>query len=196
MQGPFEVWRRYLWLWSIPAMFCAVNLVGLVAFQTAFAGNVGALQEVYGEASQDLEALRIERQNTQAVLERINTSRVRIGDLETEHFASEAERFTRSVSEIKTLASKAGLNPDAFVYPQTELDFGLLQRTVSFSVTGSYEQLRLFINYLEISPQFLALKSVSLSEAGESRNNPQLSIRLEMTTIFTASPGRSPRGAS
>ena len=190
MHGPFEPWRRHVVLWSVPLAFCLLNVIGLVVFQGAFAGNVDGLQEVHDEAAKDLETLRTERRRTEDLLQRINGSRENIQKLKTENFGTEAERFTDAIREVKSLARKAGLNPESFSYPQNSLEFGLRQRNFAFSVAGTYEQLRLFINYLELSDQFLTLESITLSEAGDGSNNPKLGIRFDLSTIFL-----EPRGA-
>ena len=62
-------------------------------------------------------------------------------------------------------------------------DHGLVRRNVNFGVTGTYDQLRTFINFLELTDQFLTLESVNLG-GGAAERDPRLRIRLSLATYF------------
>jgi hypothetical protein len=189
MKGPFEVWRRSLWIWVLPVAFCLLNLGGFAVYHSVYAGQVERLEARYQGAEDELAALRAEVEQIDGFLARIAGEEAAVHRLYSEHFLTEAERFTRSIREVKELARKAGLDPTSFSYPQEQLGGGeLIRRGIVFSVEGTYRQLRTFINFLELDQQFLALEGISLSEASYDPNNPTLAIRLQMWTIF-ARPG-------
>ena len=190
-----EIWQRYLWVWLLPLIFCVIGLLGLFVYQGAFAGNVDDLQKDYEITQADLAEITEERERTEEVIARIETSQENIRILYKDHFGTEAERFTSAVREIKKIANQAGLRPESWSYPTEELAYGLVHQMVRFSVVGTYDQMRLFINFLELDEQFLALESVSLSEAGSSAGNPQLSLRFEVSTVFQESNPESSRSS-
>lgn len=187
-----EIWQRYMWVWLLPLIFCVVGLLGLFVYQGAFAGNVEDLQKDYEITQADLDEITEERERTEEVIARIETSQENIRLLYSDHFGTEAERFTAAVREIKKIANQAGLRPDSWSYPTEELAYGLTHQRVLFSVVGTYDQMRLFINFLELDEQFLTLEAIALSDSGMSGNNPQLSLRFEVSTVFQESdPGSS-----
>jgi Tfp pilus assembly protein PilO len=183
MRRPFEAWRRSLVLWGIPLAFCLLNLLILGFYSSFYAGEVERLEQRNRDIGQQLADLDEQSRQIEAVLGRIETQRLGIQRLYREYFATEAERFTEAIGEVKKLARDAGLNPTAFSYPQRVLaQEGLIQRQIQFSVEGTYQQLRTFINFLELTEQFLTLNSVSLAEGGPNR----LSIRVQVSTVFAA----------
>ena len=67
------------------------------------------------------------------------------------------------------------------------------RRTITFSVDGSYAQLRQLINFIELSDSFLILDEVSLR--GNDVEGTPLRISLKLSTLFTvnsAAPAREP----
>jgi len=143
MSRAFEVWRRHLWRWSIPLIFCLLNLIGVAAYQFGFAGKVQDLQVRFETASEDLAALRNERRETEEFLARVESNRENITVLYRDHFSTEAQRFTTAVTEVKRLAREAGMNPTSFSYPQDELgEWDLNERGFVFQVEGTYDQPR------------------------------------------------------
>lgn len=199
MKQPFEVWRRRLPLWAVPFVFFALNLAGFAIYHTRFAGNVETFQNLVRTATQDREALARERETTIAALERIEQRRDTVERLYDETFATEAERLTDVIREAKRLARQAGLTPKNISYPDEPLeDQGMVEKRIVFPVDGTYEQLRSFINFLELSEQFLTLERVSLNESQGAGASPVLSMQLELSTVFMV-PGAdrpSPRGES
>ena len=191
MRGPFDAWRRSPWLWAAPLGFCVINLLGLMVYQTFYFGEVDRLVKNRQDGERILAERQAESERVDEFLARADAQDVAIERLYDEYFQNEARRFTDAIREVQTLARDAGLDPTSFSYPQRTLkdSGGLVERGIQFSVQGSYQQLRTFINFLELTDQFLTLNSISLSEAGPDR----LSIRFQLSTIFTTA-GRQSRG--
>lgn len=186
MIGPFERWRRNLWLWILPLAFCLLNLIGLAVYRSNFAGGVERLEGRNQKAEEQLEGYRSELAEREAFLGSIDEQETKIASLYGEFFETEEERFTRAINEVKKRAREAGLNPTSWGYPRRKIDQSeLIKRGIDFSVQGSYQELRTFINFLEVNEQFLVLESISLSDAGTGRNQI-LNINLSLSTVFTA----------
>ncbi len=183
MRSFFEVWRRHLWLWVLPLAFCVLNLLAYSFYRSAFAGKVEILERRYQQATEQVGAMADERQLIEEFLARIESHEKQVRGLYGERFQTEPERFTRALQEIKRLAERAGLEPSTLSYPRREFgDHGLVQRSIKYSVQGSYEQLRNFINFLELTDHFIALQGVTL---GDSKERHMLTITLELSTFFS-----------
>ncbi len=186
MSSAIDVWRRHLWLWSLPLGFCLLNLLGVATYRWAFAGQVERLEARYQAAADTLARIENEQQVIEGFILRVESHQSEMADVHHNVFQTERERLTRVIPEIKNLARQAGLRPSSLSYPRKSFSgHELVQRSISFSVQGTYDQLRTFINFLELTEHFIALNSVTLGESGESGGNPTLSIKLVLSTIFT-----------
>ncbi len=182
----FDNWRRHLWLWVLPLGFCVLNLLGVAFYRSAFAGQVERLEGRYQTANDRLEQIQNEIIVVREFLSRVESHKERVRQLHRDRFQTEEQGFTRIIPEVKRLAREAGLKPMSLSYPKKSFgDHELVQRNISFSVKGSYDQLRNFINFLELTEHFVTLNSVTLGGGDEDRGDPSLSIRLVMSTIFT-----------
>ncbi len=198
MRSFFEVWRRHLWLWVLPLGFCVLNLIAYSVYQSVFAGKVERLERRYQQAAEQIVTIEEERQLVSQFLEKIESHQAQVKGLYSERFQTEPQRFTRVLQEIKSLAEDSGLEPSNLSYPrQVYGEHGVVQRSIQFSVKGRYEQLRKFINFLELTDHFIALKSVTL---GDAEGRDMLSINLVLSTFFSSravsSPGIAASGAA
>ena len=186
MRSFFDTWRRHLWLWVLPLAFCVLNLLGVAFYHAVFAGQVERLESRFQAASNKLTKGRDEYQIIEDFLSRIESHEAQVEGLHRDHFETEERRFTRAIREILSLARQAGLNPSSLSYPKkTFSGHDLVQRKIVLPVSGSYDQLRNFINFLELTDHFFILNSVGLGESGKDERNPTLSIKLTTSTIFT-----------
>ena len=200
MNSLLDNWRRHLWLWLLPLGFCVLNLLGVAFYHSAFAGQVERLERRYQRVNDRLAQIQDEQSAIQEFLARVEAHRGEVRGLHRDRFQTEEQRFTRVIREVKRLARRAGLRPASLSYPRR--GFGghdLIQRNINFSVLGSYDQLRNFINFLELTDHFVTLNSVTLGDSGEDRGDPSLNINLVVSTIFTsrklAAPPEPPEAA-
>lgn len=188
MLDRLAAWRHKPALWVVPLAFVVVNLLALVLFQTAFAGRVDALKRSYDRQAERLDRLRAESDRAENFVLQLE-SQLDAGDLlYEEYFSSEGARFLDVISQVKALAREAGMDPKRFAYPKDEVEsYGLVRRGINFPVTGSYEQLRRFINLLELTDEFITLEEVQLGEvkgARGGRADPRLELRMRLSSIF------------
>jgi type IV pilus assembly protein PilO len=176
-------WRDK-WLWWLPALvLLAVNLLAWGWFEIAYSGAAqslaGRVERRTAEADQLQEV--VDRQSE--VLAGVTRAMARVETFSSSRLASREERLTTILREVSSLAAKAGLEPSAFSYPEDdETEFGVVKRWVDFSISGTYMELRRFINLLELSDYFLTLENVSLS----SRDGGELRISLSVSTLFSS----------
>lgn len=174
-------WRRHLLLWLLPAIVLGLGINLLVVYQASFAGRKQSMDDLATQAAQKLETLKTQRAAVEAFLGRVDAQKAAIDTVYGERFSTESVRFTSFLREVRELARQSGLDPQSFNYPKTELqEEGLVKRNVTFSITGGYEDLRRFINFLELSDQFITLEEIGVASEG------QLDLRFSISTLFVA----------
>ena len=178
------IWRSRLALWLPAVIFLIVNLAALLAYRTFYAGEVRDLDQRLAAQEETLVKLSRGRQQSDDLLALAAASRHGIELLHEERFSTERERLTAMITEVKTLARRAGLEPTAINYPDEVFeDFGLRQRALAFGVQGSYRQLRQFVNLLELSDSFLTLEEVRLADGPGGDRRLRISLRVK--TFFS-----------
>jgi len=97
------------------------------------------------------------------------------------------EKLSGLVLDISRLAEDAGLTIERISYaPEKIEEFALLSYSLSFTVNGSYRQLKKFVHLLEVSRRLIVLDGISLVEGGKGTG---ISMRLKLTTYFKESEG-------
>lgn len=188
-----DAWTRRFALWTLPLVFCLLNLGGLLVYRAGFAGKVESLQDAFEARQAEKAALEEDRRATEQFLASVAARRTGMEELYGRHFSTEPERFTKAVDEIKRLARQAGFKAETINYPKRDIpDWGLEQRKFNFAAIGTYDQLRTFINFLEVTDHFITLDRVSLNESGGQGQSAILSIQFELSTIFVDTDDEAP----
>ncbi len=176
-----KVGRLRPWLWGLALAFFLLNLALFSTYRIVYAGQVVSLRQRLEHREAELRDLQAKAAELDKLVESARSTRDTLGDLYTHRLASERIRFTKVAAEVRELARRSGLEPNSMSYPTEEIeDYGLVKRLFTFSVTGSYVELRRFINLLEVTPTFITLEQVGLS--GEK--GADLQIRLTLSTLF------------
>lgn len=180
-----SLWRRRLGLWLPALVFFLVGLAALVVYPLRFAARAEVTAEELEERRAVLAELVDRRQDLEAQQQAIERTRLAVDEMYGERLATESERLTRIIAEVKDLAARSGLTPPAVTYPTEQLEeYGLRRRGFVFSVEGTYPDLRKFVNLLELSDTFLTLEEVGLTEGGG-----RLRIQLRVSTLFATRDG-------
>lgn len=191
MKSAGEIWRQRLWVWVPALLFFLLNAGAFAVYRLGYADRVQSLESSLEKRREQLAELTAEAKKEEALLDRIRTNqqdRARLYEL----FSSRSRRLTAVHAEVRSLARRAGLDPSTFSYGEEEVEaYGLIKRTFSFSVGGTYPELRQFINLLELSPTFLTLEDVTLAERGDAEG-PELRMTLMLSTLFSGEAGVPP----
>ena len=176
-----RLWRDNPRAWGLPLALLLLGVAVLVGYQLAFADRVGAIRAAVERESGELTRLRSQRQQLEQLVARAERSRGGIRELYELRFATESERLTELIREVKELAERAGLRPTNFNYPDRSLeDYGLIERSIVFSVQGTYRELRQFVNFLELSESFIILRSITVRGGSN-----ELNLALQLATLFS-----------
>jgi hypothetical protein len=187
----WEAWRRRFGLWLPAVGFFALNVVALAVFRLNFAGESAGLERRLADREAQLATARAERERLAELAGRAEANRDLVAGLYRERFATRQQRLTRLTEEVKELARRAGLSPQSISYPEDPIEeFAVVERAFVFTVQGSYEELRAFLNFLELSPSFVSVKEVGL--AGSRAGSAGLTISLRLATLFSQDGPQAP----
>jgi Tfp pilus assembly protein PilO len=179
-----EAWRRGAKVWLPALAFFALNVSLLVFYRLNYAGESAGLERRRVESESQLATVEAARAKAEELVERARVNRGLVDEVYRDRFSTQRQRLTRIIEEVKSLARKAGLAPQAIAYPAEDIaDFAVIERSFEFTVQGTYPQLMTFVNFLELSPSFLTLKQVELT-GGDARDSG-LRISLTLSTLFS-----------
>jgi len=98
------------------------------------------------------------------------------------------DKLSDLVLDISSLARNAGIEVAHVSYkPEKIENVNLLGYTLSFTVNGSYRQLKKFIHSLESSPRIIILDSIGLDDSGSKSG--EIALQLTLTTYFRGQEG-------
>ena len=196
MKDHSEIWRLRLWVWLPALLFFLANAVAFSIYRFGYADRVQSLEADLGEVQEQLQPQAVRRKTLENSLRRADVAKAAVRQLYDERFSTRSQRLTRATAEVKSLARKAGLNPGALSYPEQVIEeYGLVKRAFNFSVGGTYQEFRQFLNLMELSDSFLTLEAVSLAEAGRDQG-PELRMSLQISTLFAEEGGAEEIGAA
>lgn len=179
----WTLWRARWRTWVPALLFFALNLGALVLYDLVYRDRVDVLGQRLRRLQAHHQSLVERRGELESRMQRAQADRQAIAALYGSTLATERERLTKTLAEFRSLATRAGLQPQAVSYPEEDLaQFGLVKKSIVFTVEGSYNSLRQLIHLLELSPTFLSLEEVHLAEGGA--NTTQLHIALRIATLF------------
>lgn len=182
-----EEWRR----WVPPAAALLLGLVLWAAYHLHFADRVERLETEVTGLELELKQTIADREQLERMQQWRREGERQAQALLEERLGPRARRLTEVLRHVKELAARAGIRPDAIRYT-TDLtpdeDFERVSWT--YSVVGTYGQVRRFLHLLETTDTFLILEDVRLAEVEEQ--NAQLRIQLGLATVFTLPPRAAP----
>jgi DNA repair exonuclease SbcCD ATPase subunit len=179
-----ENWLTRWRIWVPALVFFLLNGAGALAYSLVGIGDQANLEQQRLTSAKEREAQVTERsRQLRHQVDQILENQERIRVLYEERLSTHSQRLTQSIAELRQLARQAGLVPDRVSYPEQSLgDFGLIQKSFVFSVSGSYAELRRLINTLELTESFLTLEEIRLGGGSEGE---ELRISLRLSTLFT-----------
>lgn len=190
MIGSAAAWRKWLKVWLPGALLLLLNVGVLSTYRFLLAGQAQMRATRVERLSSRLEALEQRRLALTEVIDQARTNRDRLEEFHRGWLASEAERLTQVIAEVKTMARSAGVGTSGFRYPGEEIEeFGLVRRSIVFSAEGNYNGMRRFIHALERSQQFLILEEMGATELGEEGD--ALRVSFSISTLFSSATSES-----
>lgn len=154
----------------------------------AFAVNIPRASEV-ATLSADVQHLSREIQKKTADIDRLRPAHGRVlrgrSNLEVfydEVLSTKQERLIEFQREIREIAQKYSINMEAISYPREVLANKVTKLGAAMPLTGSYENLRSFLETIERSENFIIIESIQLSNSKEG--GVILSLTIVLSTYF------------
>jgi hypothetical protein len=207
------IWREKRIPLAILGLFLAANAVFFFTYRVQYENRLSGLEGDKHAAEQRLEEVRLRRLRTDQQYAAFRKAQSDLAVIYNERWATVPERFTALINEVKRLEVASQLIGRSHGFTKSEKDakavpgLGTDVVTISFSVQGTYQQVRRLINLLELSDQFVIIDGISLSgnggnageasiiagpnapPAGPPPNGPPggpLTLSLRLKTIFRA----------
>jgi len=179
------IWREKRIPLAILGVFLLANAVFFFTYRVQYENRLQGLEADKHAAEQRLAGIRAERAKTEQQIAAYRKAQVDLATIYNDKWATEAERLTALISEVKRLEQASQLIGRSHAFGKTERDAnpnavpnanakttaagpGTNVVTISFTVQGTYPQIRRLINLLELSDQFVIIDAVSLSGTNEA----------------------------
>jgi hypothetical protein len=178
-----DLWWQQRRLWLPPLLLLLLAMAALVFYRTALAGRLGLEASSVRQQRAALEEVARARRETEGLLRRARTARGAIDRVYHDRLGSEEERLTRVMLEVKQLARQAGLSGlQTISYAgATAVGAPLATKSITFAAEGDYQQLRNFINLLEVTESFLAITEIRVQD---SSGGGRLQLQVKLATLF------------
>ena len=178
-----ELWWRRRRLWLPGAVLTLLALLALLGYRLALAGRVGLRAGEVSERREVLAEVSARRRAAEDLLRRAQANRAALDGMYEERLGSQSRRLTAVMLQVKRLARQAGLvGVQAIDYgDQLVEELPLRRKSIGFTAQGTYEQLRSFINLLELSDSFLTLEEIRVQDPTQTGN---LTLQIRLSTLF------------
>ena len=186
------IWREHRILLTVLGGLFLANAIFFFTYRVQYEARLHALDTRLKQAEDDLQRARDKRLGAEKQL--ASYSKVQ-SDLETLYnrtWATKAQRLTVLINALKKMGATTQLDPNSMGFSQA-LDkdaqkngrIGTSIVTITFSVHGTYQQVRRLINLLELSDQFVIIDTIHLG----GFQNGILTLDLRLKTVFKDQPG-------
>ena len=190
------IWREKRVLLTILGVLLLANTAFFFTYRVQYEKRLEDLDARLEDAESRLQRARNARVSAQQSIDGYRKAQADIQTVYNERWATEAERLTALVTEIKKVTAASQLIPQSLTFSEERdatrntgtIDTSIVH--IAFSVQGTYQQIRRLINLLELSDQFVIIDSIGLGGGTGSEQNLTLNLRLK--TIFRDTQQRTP----
>ena len=189
------IWREKRILLSILGVLLAANALFFFTYRVQYQSRLDSLDVRMAETKKQLDDARAARVSAERRYQSYQQIEKDVQEIYNEHWATQRERLTAMIGEVKRLTLASSLVPSSIGFTKTDVEIkstptagrrtatanlGASEVGISFGVAGTYEQVRRLINLLELSRQFVIIRQVGLA----AREGNQLTLSLELKTLF------------
>lgn len=205
------IWRERRVLLIVLGVLLLANFVFFFTYRVQYQSRLQSLDDRLAQAEGQLEQARTARIRAEQTYRSYKQIETDVDRIYNQHWATQSERLTAMIAEVKRLTVASSLVPTTITFNQSNVlvkkaavsatrrvkraSIGATEVGITFGVQGTYEQVRRLINLLELSHQFVIISQISLS----AREGQTLELNLLVKTLFreddarTASSDPNPR---
>jgi Tfp pilus assembly protein PilO len=189
------IWREKRVLLIVLGVLLLANIVFFFTYRVRYQSRLDDLDQRMEQAESRLNEARTARVRAEQTYRSYKQIEADVARIYNEHWASQSERLTAMIAEVKRLTVASSLVPASVTYSAAEVKttgpqqrptagsrrgVGAIQVGIQFAVVGTYEQVRRLINLLELSRQFVIIDQITLAAA----DGQNLQFDLHVTTLF------------
>ena len=186
------IWKEKRVILIILGVLLAANTFFFFTYRVRYQERIDSLNQDLQRAESQLRDARVARLTAEAKYQSYRKIERDVKLIFDEHWATQTERLTAMIGEVKRLALASSLVPAAYSFTQTTAQvasidarrrnqqIGANEVGIAFTVEGNYEQVRRLINLLELSRQFVIIDGIALSH----REGATLTLNLHLKTLF------------
>lgn len=199
MNGNGTVWREKQILLLILAILLIANTVYFFTYRVQFEERLRGLDERLAQSETSLRQAQTSRVRAEQQYAAYRKIQKDVQEIYNHRWATQAERLTAMIAEVKRLAIASNLVPPTYRFTRHEArgeggtrstagsrrtSLDATEVGIDFTVKGNYEQVRRLINLLELSDQFVIIEELRLSSA---EGGSELTVNLHLKTLFRGS---------
>jgi len=186
------IWREKQLLLVVLGILLIANLVYFFTYRVQFQARL----EDYAARAEQSQA-RLDVATSQRVVAETQLAAYRkvqqdIKDVYDNRWSTEAARLAPLIEEVKRLAVVSQLVPQTYSFAHLNGAPEASTVAITFSVQGTYQQVRRLINLLELSQQFVIVDQIALTNSAEGA----LTMNLHVKTLFRNTEAPTPPRAS
>lgn len=174
------IWREKQLLLAVLGVLLVADLIYFFTYRVQFEAR---LQDYAARAEQSqarLDAAKSQRITAERQLAAYRKVEQDIKDVYDTRWSTEAARLAPLIEEVKRLAVVSQLVPQTYSFAHMGGAPEASTVAITFTVQGTYQQVRRLINLLELSQQFVIVDQISLNGTGEG----VLTLNLHVKTLF------------
>jgi hypothetical protein len=196
------IWREKSTLLTVLGILLLANVIFFFTYRVQYQSRIESLDARLVTAKGELDRARLARVRADGTFQGYRQVEKDVQSVYNEHWSTQPARLTALIAEVKRLAAASNLAPPSYSFDTAQAKseniagrrsvfLGANEVGISFTVQGTYQQVRRLINLLELSRQFVIIDRISLA----TTENDQLTLNLHLKTLFRdetadAAPGR------
>ena len=183
------IWREKQLLLIVLAVLLLANTVFFFTYRVQYVSRLEDLDARQAQVQASLEQAHRARLTAEQQLAAFKKVQNDLQVLYNERWSTPMQRLTALIDEVKKLAAASHLEPPSYQFTNTENkteskgSIGTNTVGISFTVQGTYEQVRRLINLLEFSDQFVIIDGISLASTGTAADKT-LTLNIKLKTLF------------
>lgn len=174
--------ERRAWI-LIVGVLLALNTIFFFTYRVRYEQRVDAAHVRLDQAKEQLAVAKARRGEFQSQLGAHKKLLETIATVYDDWWSTPEKRLTMMIAEIRSLVEKSGLSLQTLNFTQSETrdGSGTTNVDITFSVRGSYMQLRRLVNMLELSEQFVIIDAISFAS---EQSDGSIALNLRLRTLF------------
>lgn len=192
------IWREKRILLIVLGLLLLANTLFFFTYRVQYVSRLQDLEATKEQAQGRLDQARLARVTAEQQLAAYKKIQNDLQVLYDERWATPMQRLTTLIDEVKKLSAASHLEPPSYVFTSSGTKTANIKGSVgtttvgiTYTVQGTYEQVRRLINLLELSDQFVIIDGISLVSSGVAADKT-LTLNIRLKTLFRDTRGIAP----